>query len=76
MQIGIYKIYCSRLCFLFIELSTIFVFFFLWPAIVLSISLQESFENTKGVIKNRKWMVRDYNGQKDIQWYRKQYTEK
>jgi hypothetical protein len=39
---------------------------FLFPvAVVLSIYLQQKLEDTKGVVKNRKWKNRDYDDQKD-----------
>jgi hypothetical protein len=40
--------------------------------VVLSISLKEQFEDTKGVVKTRKWKNGHYN---DKQWSRKHYTE-
>jgi hypothetical protein len=40
--------------------------------VVLSISLKEQFEDTKGVVKTRKWRNRHYN---DKQWSMKHYTE-
>ena len=40
--------------------------------VVLSISLKEQFEDTKGVVKTRKWKKGHYN---DKQWSMKHYTE-
>ena len=72
IQIGIQKIYCSSFCFLFIVLSTIFVFLSLFQlVVVLSISLKEQFEDIKGVVKTRKWKNGHYN---DKQLSMKHYT--
>jgi hypothetical protein len=50
---------CTEVC---IVLSTIFVFLSLFHlVVVLSISPKEQFEDTKGVVKTRKWQDGHYN---------------
>jgi hypothetical protein len=62
---SLFSVYC------FVDHFRLLVPFF-HLVVVLSISLNEQFEDTKGVVKTRKWKNGHYN---DKQWSRKHYTE-
>ena len=62
---SLFSVYC------FVDHFRLLVPFF-HLVFVLSISLKEQFEDTKGVVKTRKWKNGHYN---DKQWSRKHYTE-